>query len=60
MGFLWDKDEVILTVLHRNLICQKLKLKGKIAFNRVVLKNVKVRIDSEILCNCKKNTGMYR
>lgn len=59
--FLWDKDEVILTVLHRNLICQKLKLKSKIAFNWVVLKKVKVRITSEILCNCKKkNTGMYR
>lgn len=52
--FLWDKVEVILTVLHRNLICQKLKLKSKIAFNWVVLKKVKVHITSEILCNCKK------
>ena len=38
-------------VSHRNLICQKLKLKGKISVTRGVVKKIKVYIDREILCN---------
>lgn len=47
------EDEVIPTVSCRNIIYQKLKLKGKIATNRGVFKKniYMVYIDSEILCN---------
>lgn len=39
-GFFSGREvEVIPTVSCRNIICQKLKLKGKIATNRGVFKN---------------------
>ena len=58
--FLWEEGEVMPVTLHRHLIGQKLKPKGKIAVNRRVFKNMQVCVDGEILCNFRKNTGMYR